>query len=240
MEVEAVAGAAAVEHSQLSGTKRKEAEPRKKPSFKALGHMVVAMRRFAGERGCLRANEPALRDSLRRFRASCLPQTPSTPPTHMESAPPAAAAANWCAWQQSTACRPCLACRLPPQASRNPVLPLIGCRPCCRLHAQVSEDPEAAVVTSGEKGLDRPPSKSGRPSSPGTSQAATAAKLACLLIALHVSLVSLTSHFRILTALCSVAHTCVQCVRPVLQTCLRQSMLMVTAATSLISSSNRW
>ncbi|KAI3428532.1 hypothetical protein D9Q98_007355 [Chlorella vulgaris] len=98
MEVEAVAGAAAVEHSQLSGTKRKEAEPRKKPSFKALGHMVVAMRRFA--------------DSLN--------------PTYTYGKRTSSGGGG----------------------------------------KLVSEDSEAAVVTSGEKGLDRPPSKSGRPSSP--------------------------------------------------------------------------
>lgn len=40
----------------LSGVKRKEMEARKKPSFKVIGHMVLAMRRFSG-RGAWRAVE---------------------------------------------------------------------------------------------------------------------------------------------------------------------------------------
>lgn len=44
-----VGGPAAVEHSQLSRTtKPKEAEQRKQPSFKALGHMVVVAMRWRG------------------------------------------------------------------------------------------------------------------------------------------------------------------------------------------------
>lgn len=41
----------------LSGLKRKEMEPRKRPSFKAIGHLVMAMRRFTGGKAPQRAGK---------------------------------------------------------------------------------------------------------------------------------------------------------------------------------------